>query len=126
MLELIRQLLDEAFEGEFSEDDWEHTLGGWHVVVLEAGVPLAHAACVPRILEAAGRRIRTGYVEGVATASQRRRQGLASCAVSQLGRLLRRHFEMGALSTGSYRLYERLGWERWRPISCDARIGDEW
>jgi len=28
--------------------------------------------------------------------------------------LVRRHFEMGALSTGLHGFYERLGWERWQ------------
>ena len=26
----IRRLLDQAFEGGFSDDDWLHALGGWH------------------------------------------------------------------------------------------------
>jgi aminoglycoside 2'-N-acetyltransferase I len=113
-LERIRGLLEEAFEGQFSEDDWEHTLGGWHVVVVDRGSLVSHAACVPRVLDAAGRAFRTGYVEGVATAARRRREGLASLAVSRLTPLIHRHFEVGALSTGSHSFYERLGWERWR------------
>ena len=41
----IRALLDDAFEGDFSDDDWQHTLGGRHVVVTDGAV-LAHAAVV--------------------------------------------------------------------------------
>ncbi len=44
----------------FSSDDWDHTLGGWHVVLTEEGVVLAHAAVVPRLLVVAGRPYRTG------------------------------------------------------------------
>jgi aminoglycoside 2'-N-acetyltransferase I len=123
MLPQIRQLLDEAFAEDFTDDDWEHALGGWHVVVLEGSTPVSHAACVPRILEAAGP-FRTGYVEGEATAPRRRGQGLASLALSELGMLIRRNFELGALSTGSHTLYERLGWERWRGATF-VRRGDE-
>jgi aminoglycoside 2'-N-acetyltransferase I len=32
----LRRLLDAAFEGEFSDDDWNHALGGVHVWVADA------------------------------------------------------------------------------------------
>jgi hypothetical protein len=31
-LRRLRRLLDEAYDGEFSEDDWRHCLGGLHVL----------------------------------------------------------------------------------------------
>ena len=114
LLEKVRQLLEDAFEGDFSDDDWEHTLGGWHVVITEGSAPVSHAAVVPRALEVGGRRLRSGYVEGVATAPGRQRGGLGSFAMSQVADLLRGRFEIGALSTGRHSFYERLGWERWR------------
>jgi aminoglycoside 2'-N-acetyltransferase I len=114
LLKKVRRLLDEAFEGHFSEDDWEHTLGGWHVVVMEGGDPVSHAAVVPRLLEVAGRPFQAGYVEGVATAAHRKREGLGSLVMAQVAPIIRERFEIGALSTGHYGLYERLGWERWR------------
>jgi aminoglycoside 2'-N-acetyltransferase I len=113
LLTQIRRLLDEAFAGEFSDDDWEHTLGGSHVVVSESGVPLSHAAVVPRLLEVGGRPLRSGYMEGVATAPSRRREGLGSMAMSEAARLIRSHYEIGALSSGLHGFYQRLGWERW-------------
>jgi aminoglycoside 2'-N-acetyltransferase I len=114
LLAEIRRLLDEAFEGDFSNEDWEHALGGWHVVVEVGDAVVSHAAVVPRTLEVAGRPVRTGYVEGVATAAKRRREGLGSLAMAEITELVRREFELGALSTGVYRLFERLGWERWQ------------
>ncbi len=92
----IRRLLVQAFEGGFSEDDWEHTIGGWHVVVADGGVALSHAAVVPRVLEVADRPLHAGYVEGVATAPVRQRQGLGSLAMAEVSELLRSEFEMGA------------------------------
>ena len=124
MLAQTRQLLDECFDGDFSEDDWEHMLGGWHVIVLDGSTPVCHAACVPRLLEAAGRQYHAGYVEGVATTRGMRRKGLATLALSQLDSLIRKEFDMGALSTGCHSLYERVGWERWRGPTF-ARRGDE-
>lgn len=110
----LRDLLVRAFEGDFSEEDWEHTLGGWHVVVADGGVALAHAAVVPRVLEVADRPLHSGYVEGVATAPLRQGGGLGSLAMAEVSKLLRSEFEMGALSTGRHGFYERLGWERWQ------------
>jgi aminoglycoside 2'-N-acetyltransferase I len=75
--------------------------------------------------------------------------------MAEVGTIVRREFELGALSTGAHRFYERLGWQRWRgptfvgdvrsdeeddgvmvlavtpvdlgaPISCDPRRGDDW
>lgn len=113
-MERVRHLLDQAYGEDFSEEDWEHTVGGWHVVILDGGAPISHAAVVPRVLEAAGRALRTGYVEGVATAPGRQGQGLGTLAMRALVPILKDNFELGALSTGRFGFYERLGWERWR------------
>lgn len=120
----IRRLLDQAFEGDFSDADWEHALGGWHIVVAEDGVALSHAAVVPRILEVADRPLHAGYVEGVATAPARQREGLGSLAMGEVSELLRREFEMGALSTARPGFYARHGWEPWQGPNF-ARHGSE-
>jgi aminoglycoside 2'-N-acetyltransferase I len=124
VLTRIRHLLDQAFDGDFSDEDWEHTLGGWHVIVADSAAVLSHAAVVPRILEVADRPLRTGYVEGVATAPGRQGAGLGSLAMTGASGLVRRDFELGALGTGRHRFYERLGWERWRGPTF-ARHGSE-
>lgn len=111
----IRRLLDGAFAGgDYSDEDWEHAVGGWHVVLADSGVVLAHAAVVPRLLEVADRPFRAGYVEGVATAATRQGEGLGSVAMAEAARIVRGEFELGALSTGRHSFYERLGWERWQ------------
>ena len=38
----IRALLDTAFEGGFSDDDWDHTLGGIHTYARDDSGLLAH------------------------------------------------------------------------------------
>jgi aminoglycoside 2'-N-acetyltransferase I len=110
----IRRLLDQAFEGRFSDDDWDHTVGGIHVLVADADAIVSHAAVVARVLEVAHHRFNTGYVEGVATAPDRQREGLGSLAMARLSTALRNRFAMGGLSTSRHQFYERLGWERWR------------
>jgi aminoglycoside 2'-N-acetyltransferase I len=108
-----RPLLDEAFGGRFDDTDWEHALGGWHVLVTEGGTLVAHAAVVPRDLHVDGRPVDAGYVEAVATTPARQGEGLGTLALREVDRLLRSHHQLGALSTGAHGFYERLGWERW-------------
>lgn len=107
----LRALLVEAFDGSFSEDDWEHALGGWHVLLEESGVLVAHAAVVPRELQVGGISLHTGYVEGVAAVP--RGAGFGSSVMAEATEIVRREFELGALSTSAHGFYERLGWERW-------------
>jgi len=114
LLAAIRRLLDDAFGGGFSEEDWDHTIGGWHVVVSGDGATLSHAAVVPRVLEVADRSLDAGYVEGVGTAPVRQAAGLGSIAMARISEVIRSEYEMGALSTDRHNFYERLGWERWR------------
>lgn len=109
----IRALLVDAFDDGFSDDDWDHTLGGWHLLAMDKGL-LAHAAVVERVLDVGGRALRAGYVEGVATTPTRQGEGLGSLVMRRVGQLLVDEFEVGALSTGRHAFYERLGWERWR------------
>lgn len=110
----IRRLLDRAFDGDFSAEDWQHTLGGWHVVVADGGVATAHAAVVPRVLQVADRPLHTGYVEAVGTLPGQQRAGLGSLAMTEISTLLHREFEMGALSTDAHGFYARFGWEAWQ------------
>ena len=114
LLPRLRRLMDDAFGGEFSDADWEHALGGWHVVVLRGELLLGHAAVVPRELHVGDSAMAAGYVEAVAVDPQQQGAGLGTLAMRAADQVLRRDFQMGALSTGEHRFYERLGWERWR------------
>lgn len=124
-VDAIRSLLDDAFDGDFSEEDWSHCVGGRHVVVTESDAVVAHASLVGRGLRIGTELVRVGYVEAVATASNRQQQGLGSIAMAAISGLLRTDAIPGFLSTGEWHFYERLGWERWRGpssvISDDGR-----
>jgi aminoglycoside 2'-N-acetyltransferase I len=127
----VRAVVDAAFGPRFSQDDWQHALGGWHVLVRRAGVIVAHAAVVPRELVAGGAPFNTGYLEAVATDPRYQRTGLGSLAMREVTTVLHREFDLGALSTGAHRFYEQLGWERWRGSTyvrgdgADVRTPDE-
>ena len=125
-LRAIRALLDEAFAADadrFDDLDWEHALGGTHVLAEAEGRIVAHAAIVHRTLHVAGTPLRTGYVEAVATVTARQGAGIGSMVMDEVGRLIRERFELGALGTGRHAFYARLGWETWRGPSF-VRTGD--
>ena len=113
VLAQIRVLLADAFEGDFSDEDWEHTLGRTHVVVFERGDLAAHASVVPRTLEVADRPFRAGYVEGVGAIPAGQGRGFGTLAMKRLSEEVCGRFELGALSTDRHSFYERRGWERW-------------
>lgn len=113
-LQAARSLMDRAFVGDFSDDDWAHSIGGWHVVAVEDDSIVAHASVVPRSIEVDKRSFRTGYVEAVATDPARQGHGLGTAVMQVIGELIATHHQLGALSTWEHRFYERLGWERWQ------------
>lgn len=114
----IRSLLWAAFaddeHGGFTEDDWQHGLGGMHFVMALDGSIVGHASVVERRLEIAGRAVRTGYVEAVAIAPSVQRRGLGTILMREVNDHVLANFELGALGTGSHAFYERLGWRTWQ------------
>jgi aminoglycoside 2'-N-acetyltransferase I len=116
-VDAIRAILWAAFpagEEGFSEDDWQHALGGRHFLLELGGSIVAHAAVVERALEVDGRPVRTGYVEAVATDPARQAGGFGTKLMEAVDTYIRDTFELGALGTGSHYFYERLGWQTWR------------
>jgi aminoglycoside 2'-N-acetyltransferase I len=129
--EAIRTLMVEAFHDEsepeeaFSDDDWQHALGGTHVVLDVDGEILAHASVVERRLQVAGLGLRTGYVEAVATSPARQGEGFGTLVMEDVGAIIRAGFELGGLGTGAQHFYERLGWRVWPgPTLVRAPGGD--
>jgi aminoglycoside 2'-N-acetyltransferase I len=111
----LRAFLDDAFEGEFSEDDWEHALGGLHVVAKDGEQLVGHASVVQRRLVVDRVGIRTGYVEAVAVRADRRGRGLGGELMATVEEVVQAAYDLGALSAGerAARLYARRGWLRW-------------
>ena len=114
LLRNFRALLDAAFDGEFSDDDWAHALGGIHVWIDGPGGVVSHGALVERTLVCSCQVVGVGYVEAIATAPAYRRRGYASEVLKRINDLIREPYALGALSTGVPAFYEALGWERWR------------
>lgn len=128
----LRAMLNRAFlPDDFDDDDWEHGLGGMHFLLEADGTIVAHASVVERELHAGGVPLRTGYVEAVATEPAVQGRGLGTRVMEEAGGWIRERFELGALGTGAFRFYERLGWRRWngptfvRTAEGDVRTPDE-
>ncbi|WSA47707.1 GNAT family N-acetyltransferase [Streptomyces sp. NBC_01803] len=114
-LDAARALLDEAFEGDLSDHDWEHALGGMHALLWEGAELIGHASVVQRRLLHAGRALRAGYVEGVAVREDRRRRGHGASLMSALEKVIRGAYDLGALSSSDEALpfYAVRGWRLW-------------
>ncbi|AOR37057.1 aminoglycoside 2'-N-acetyltransferase [Streptomyces fodineus] len=114
-LDAARALLDEAFGGGFSEQDWEHGLGGMHVLLQDRAGLAAHGSVVMRRIRHRGRWLRAGYVEAVAVRPDARRTGLGGRVMGELERVIDRAYDLGALSASEAGapLYTARGWQRW-------------
>ncbi len=122
----VRALLDLAFD-DFTDDDWQHGLGGTHCLVVEGDDVIAHGSLVMRRLLHAGRSLRAGYVEAVAVRPDRRREGHAATVMTAL-EALAPAYDVLALSSSEagVALYASRGWQQWRgPTSVLAPSGIE-
>ncbi len=125
-LKAARVLLDGVFEGDMSDHDWEHSLGGVHALVWEEDELVGHASVVQRRLLHGGRTLRTGYVEGVGVRADRRRRGHGTALMETLERLVRGAYELGALGATHQAadFYAGRGWELWQgPTSALTPTG---
>jgi aminoglycoside 2'-N-acetyltransferase I len=124
----VRALLDDAFGGNFPDDDWEHALGGMHVLSFSGERLVAHGSVVQRRMVHGGRALRVGYVEAVGVHPDHRRRGHASAVMDALEDLIRRAYEAGALSASDEgaELYAVRGWQRWHgttwALTPDGRV----
>ncbi|MEZ7007714.1 GNAT family N-acetyltransferase [Streptomyces sp. AD55] len=114
-LRAVRALLDTAFDGDFDDADWDHTLGGVHALVHDARGLVAHGAVVMRRVRHDGRWLRAGYVEGVGVRPDARRAGLGGRVMGALEGVVARAYAFGALSASAdgARLYAARGWRVW-------------
>ena len=111
----LRAMLDDAFQGDFSDHDWDHALGGMHTLVLDGGELVGHASVVQRRLLYGGQTLRTGYVEAVGVRSDQRRRGHGAALMEAIERVIRGAYDLGALASTEVgaALYVARGWQQW-------------
>jgi len=113
----LRALFDAAWpdpDDLFTDEDFDHAVGGVHFLVEEGGAIVSHASVVERELHTGAYRLQTGYVEAVATLPGYQRRGFGTAIMKEVGDHIDRSFELGALGTGVLAFYERLGWKVWK------------
>ena len=121
----MRGMFAAAWGPGFSEEDWDHTFGGLHVLHSVDGELVAHGAVAERTLWLDGAPLRVGYLEAVATWPAHQGRGHGTAVVQELDEIVRRDHQLGGLSTGRPSFYERLGWRRWRgPLAVRTAQGD--
>jgi aminoglycoside 2'-N-acetyltransferase I len=116
VLAAARKLVTDAFDGDFGDQDWEHSLGGMHATAWAGDELVGHASVVQRRMLHGGRALRCGYVEGVGVRADHRRRGVASALMAELERIVRGGYDLGALAAAEQAvpLYTGRGWRRWR------------
>ena len=114
---LIRNLLNDAYEGDYSEQDWQHTFGGARFIGTLDEQIVAHAAVVPRevLINELPRTI--GYLEGVAVSPKFQSQGLGSQLIQHVSDFCRSSYEISMLSTDEFDFYGKFGWQRFKGTS---------
>ena len=99
-MDAFRELFEAAWaddEEGFTDEDWEHTIGGVHFLLDEDGAIRSHASVVEWELHAGGRCLPTGYVEPVATWPAFQRRGFARVVMRAVGAHIDRAFRRAAL-----------------------------
>jgi len=100
-LQAARALLEEVFDGDLAETDWEHALGGVHALVWDGPALIGHGSVIQRRLLHQGRALRAGYVEAVAVRADRQGQGHGAALMGALERVLRGAYDLGALGSSA-------------------------
>ena len=121
----VRALLDEAFDQQFTDEAYEHALGGVHALVWEGAELVGHGSVVMRRLLHRERALRTGYVEAVAVRADRRRRGHGHAVMTALERVIGRAYELGALAASDQArdLYAARGWQPWSGRAWVVTLG---
>lgn len=113
---MVFQAFRGAPGGDFTDDDWEHSLGGMHAIICQRGEVIGHAAVVQRRLYYRDTALRCGYVEGVAVREDHRGQGLGSSLMDAIEQVIRGGYHLGALGSSELGepLYTGRGWLQWQ------------
>ncbi|NBO72663.1 GNAT family N-acetyltransferase, partial [bacterium] len=96
---VVRNLLNDAFEGDFSEEDWKHTFGGMRFLGFLNDQLIAHGAVVPRKIEVDESDLIIGYVEGIAVAPTYWHKGYGSLLMAEITSYCLSEFSLSMLST---------------------------
>ena len=122
---VVRNLLNDAFEGDFSEEDWKHTFGGMRFLGFLNDQLIAHGAVVPRKIEVDESDLIIGYVEGIAVAPTYWHKGYGSLLMAEITSYCLSEFSLSMLSTSEKGFYRKHGWSDFEGMSYVLKDGAE-
>ena len=106
----LLKLMSDAFEGDFSDEDWQHTHGGIRFLGYLGNELIGHGAVISRSMKVDGEETKVGYVEAIAIDPRHWRQGYGSRLISEITLYCRSQFSFSMLSTGERAFYRKYGW----------------
>jgi len=106
----IRSLLELAYDGDFSAEDWEHTLGGQYFIGFLDETIIAHGSVISRSIYINEKALIVGYVEAIAVLPSYWRQGFGTQLMKHITQFCYNNYELSMLSTDEKTFYEKLGW----------------
>jgi len=120
----IKNLLNRAFEGDFSTEDWEHTLGGVRFLGWIDGDLVAHGAISTRNIWLNELPTQIGYVEAIAVEPEHWGRGYGAQLMEKLSEKALDLYQISMLSTDEKGFYKRIGWMDFQGESF-VKIGTE-
>ena len=106
----IRTLLDLAYVGDFSAEDWDHSLGGSRFLGYLDAELIAHGVIVPRRIWLNDIEFQVGYLEAIAVLPKYQRQGYGTALLTELTKFAKANYLVSMLSTDEKEFYRRFGW----------------
>lgn len=113
-LSAIKNLLSDAYEGDFSEEDWLHSFGGVRFLGTLNNEIVAHGAVVPREVLINEKMTTIGYLEAIAVATNHQGQGVGRQLLSSISDFCLSEYQISMLSTDEFGFYENFGWKQFK------------
>jgi aminoglycoside 2'-N-acetyltransferase I len=113
-LSAIRNLLSDAYEGDFSEEDWLHSFGGVRFLGTLNNEIVAHGSVVPREVLINEKMTTVGYLEAIAVSSKYQGQGIGSQLLSSMSEFCTSRYQISMLSTDEFNFYSNFGWKQFK------------
>ncbi|WP_272665749.1 GNAT family N-acetyltransferase [Providencia sp. PROV174] len=113
--EALYSMLYQSFEQDFTHDDFEHALGGMHVLAYDQQQIIGHVAIIQRHMAIGNTPITVGYVEAMAVLENYRRQGIGKQLMVATNQIITDCYQLGLLSASDegFHIYQSVGWQVW-------------
>ncbi len=123
--EVIYTLLYQSFDYDFSRDDFQHALGGMHILAYDQKHVVGHVSIVQRNMALGHHPVTVGYVEAMAVLESYRRQGIGRQLMQETNKIIENCYQLGLLSASEegFPLYQSAGWHVWEGKLYELKQG---